>query len=80
MPQVFFCDDGAFLAETLGGLQMAFDACWVAARVAGLGVRAKKEEAKTRRGTKKAWMGCYYDENGAEKEIEGWKMRRATQR
>ena len=61
VPQVFFCDDGAFLAETLGGLQMAFDACWVAARVAGLGVRAK-EEAKTRRGTKTAWMECYYDE------------------
>ena len=78
VPQVFYCDDGAFMSETLAGLQMAFDACWVAARVAGLEVRAKPEEAQTRRGTKTAWMGCYYDKQGKEKEITGYTMRFPT--
>ena len=78
VPMVFYCDDGAYMAETLAGLQMAFDACWVAARVAGLDVRAKPEEAVTRRGTKTAWMGCYYDERGREREITGYTMRFPT--
>ena len=78
VPQVFYCDDGAFMSETLAGLQMAFDACWVAARVAGLEVRTKPGEAQTRRGTKTAWMGCYYDKQGNDKEIKGYDMRFPT--
>ena len=73
--QVFFCDDGAFCSDSLAGLQMAFDAAWVAARVAGLDVRAKPEEATTRRGTKTAWMACYWDADGVEREITGYEMR-----
>ena len=34
---VFYCDDGAFLSESLAGVQMALDACWVAARRQGSG-------------------------------------------
>ena len=41
-------------------------------------MRAKPEEAVTRRGTKTAWMGCYYDERGREREITGYTMRFPT--
>ena len=30
VPMVFYCDDGAFLSESIAGIQMALDACWVA--------------------------------------------------
>ena len=74
VPMVFYCDDGAFLCESIAGAQMALDACWVAARVAGLDLRTKAKDATTRRGTKTAWMGCYFDGEGVEHEITGWDM------
>ena len=62
------------MSNSLAGIQMALDACWVAARVAGLDIRTKAKDAATRRGTKTAWMGCYYDEAGNEQEVTGWDM------
>ena len=78
VPMVFYCDDGAFLSESLAGVQMALDACWVAARVAGLDIRTKAKDATSRRGTKTAWMGCYFDEAGKEQEVTGWDMHLPT--
>ena len=43
--------------------------------MAGLSMRAKAAEAITRRGTKTAWMGCYFDKEGVEKEITGTELR-----
>ena len=74
VPMVFYCDDGAFISESIAGIQMALDACWVAARVAGLDLRIKAKDAISRRGTKTAWMACYYDEEGQEQEVTGWDM------
>ena len=34
--QVIYADDGAFIAEDIAGIQMALDAVWIVARVAGL--------------------------------------------
>ena len=74
VPMVYYCDDGAFMSESIAGVQMALDACWVAARVAGLDLRTKAKDAITRRGTKTAWMGCYFDSAGREREVTGWDM------
>ena len=71
---VFYCDDGAFISENIAGIQMALDACWVAARVAGLDLRIKAKDALSRRGTKTAWMACYFDDEGQEQEVSGWDM------
>ena len=78
VPQVFFADDGAFLAEDVAGLQMAFDAVWVAARITGLQIKVKPDGSKT------AWMGVYWDGEGKAKEVsrEGvyWDKKRREER
>ena len=43
---------------------MALDAMWVVTRVAGLKIMTKDTDAKTRVGSKTAWMGTYYDDKG----------------
>ena len=42
--------------------------------MAGLDVRIKKEDSETGRGTKTAWMGCYWDSEGVEKELTGYTL------
>ena len=64
VPMAFYCDDGAWLAETPAALQMAFDASAMAARIADLDVTIKESDRESDRGTKTAWMGCYYDRLG----------------
>ena len=68
VPQVWFGDDGAFLSESVHGLQLAIDTCWMMARAAGLQVKVKKE------GTKTAWMATYW-QGGKERDISGWEIR-----
>ena len=66
--------DSAWLCEDLAGVQMAIDAMWVVARVSGLKVTIKKKDFKTRKGSKTAWMGVYYDDEGKECEVTGAKV------
>ena len=73
--QVWFADDSAYLCEDLAGLQMALDAVWVVARVAGLQVTVKAKDAETRVGSKTAWMGTYWDSKGKEREVTGWNLK-----
>ena len=74
VPQCWYCDDSAWLCEDLAGVQMALDAMWVVARVSGLKVTVKDKDFETRKGSKTAWMGVYYDENGQECEVTGAKV------
>ena len=74
VPQCWYCDDSAWLCEDLAGVQMAIDAMWVVARVSGLKVTIKKKDFKTRVGSKTAWMGVYYDDEGKECEVTGAKV------
>ena len=73
--QVWFADDSAYLCEDIAGVQMALDAMWVVARVAGLKVTVKAKDAETRVGSKTAWMGTYWDEHGSEREVKGWEIK-----
>ena len=74
-PLVYYCDDAVYLVEDIQGLQMAFDAAWLAAKVAGGAIKIKPEESVTKRGTKTAWMGTYWTDEGEEKEITGLEIR-----
>ena len=47
----WFADDGAFLAESIAGLQLFFDVAWVVTRIAGLDLITKPDGSKT------AWSG-----------------------
>ena len=71
VPQCWYCDDSAWMCEDLAGVQMALDAMWVVARVSGLQVTVKEKDFETRKGSKTAWMGVYYDEAGRECEVTG---------
>ena len=66
--QLFYADDGCWLASSLADLQMMFDASWMAARILGLNVTVKANGKKT------AWSGTYW-EGGVEKQISGWAIR-----
>ena len=67
IPQIFYADDGCFLATNLADLQMAFDTCWMVTRAMGLNITVKKNGKKT------AWSGTYWKGN-VEHHIEGWTM------
>ena len=85
MPQVYYCDDGAFLSEDLAGIQLAVDCIWVVSRVLGLTVKIKPKDGelnkreKCRVGTKTAWIGTYYDVHGTERPVTGHKVMTPTE-
>jgi hypothetical protein len=67
IPQMWFVDDGAFVADSLATLQLVLDTCWMVTRAAGLKIMIK--------GIKKtAWQASYW-EGDEEKSVEGWQMR-----
>ena len=68
VPAVYFADDGALMADTLWGLQLALDTCWWVTHVAGLSMIVKEDKSKT------AWQGACY-ENGVLRDIRGYTMR-----
>ena len=43
----YFADDGALMADTLWGLQLALDTCWWVTHVAGLNMIVKADKSKT---------------------------------
>ena len=53
-PQMFYADDGAFVASNLYDLQLMFDTCYMVTRALGLNVTVKAN------GTKSAWSGTYW--------------------
>ena len=67
VPQMWFVDDGAFVAGNLATLQLILDTCWMVTRAAGLKIMIK--------GVKKtAWQAAYW-EGEEERHVEGWQMR-----
>ena len=50
---------------------MALDAMWVVSRLSGLKLAIKPGDFQTRKGSKTAWMGTYWDDNGVEREVTG---------
>ena len=66
IPQMWFVDDGAFVAVSLATLQLVLDTCWKVTRAAGLKTMIK--------GIKKtAWQASYW-EGDEEKPVDGWQM------
>ena len=66
IPQMWYCDDGAFVAKDLATLQLILDTCWLVTRAAGLKIMIKETK-------KTAWQASYWM-NGVEREVEGWEM------
>ena len=67
VPQMWYCDDGAFEATNLATLQLVMDTCWMVTRAAGLKIMIK--------GVKKtAWQATYW-KGHTEKEVNGWVIR-----
>ena len=67
IPEMWYCDDGAFVTKDLATLQMVMDTCWMVTRAAGLKIMIK--------GTKKtAWQATYWA-GSVEKEVDGWVLR-----
>ena len=67
VPQLWYCDDGAFCTSDLYTLQLVVDTCWMVTRAAGMRMQIKKDK-------KTAWQASYW-ENGVEKEVTGWEIR-----
>ena len=67
VPQMWFVDDGAFVAKDLATLQLILDTCWMVTRAAGLEIKIK--------GIKKtAWQASYW-QGDQEQSVTGWQMR-----
>ena len=65
---LFFADDAMLLSDDVQTLQRAFEAVWVVTKVAGLKVQVKQKK-------KTAWSATYWEEDGTERDVEGWDMR-----
>ena len=63
--QLFYADDGCWLASSMADLQLMFDTAWMVTRALGLSITVNANGKKT------AWEGTYW-EGGVEK------RRRAT--
>ena len=67
VPQLWYCDDGAFCCRDLASMQLVVDTCWMVTRAAGLNIQIKGDK-------KTAWQASYW-ENGKEREVSGWEFR-----
>ena len=66
-PQLWYCDDGAFMTNDLHMMQLVLDTCWMVTRAAGLNVQIKADK-------KTAWQASYW-KGGVEVEVTDWEMR-----
>eukprot|EP00966_Prymnesium_polylepis_P199182 4615195-Prymnesium_polylepis.1 len=67
VPQVFYADDGAFLSDSLWGLQTALDACWWVCHIMGIRMIIKGKK-------KTAWQGrCWV--GGQQQDVGGVEIR-----
>ena len=65
-PQGVYADDAAYVCQDMASLQLAFDTCWLMAKVCGLSIKIKGK-------SKTAYFATYW-EGGIEKDIEGCEM------
>ena len=68
VPQLYYADDGAYVASSAASLQLMFDTSWLVARTLGLTIGIKANGKKT------AWSGTYW-EGGQQHEVTGLTMR-----
>jgi hypothetical protein len=65
--QMYFADDGAYLADTPGALQQMYDVAWVMAKVCGLRLIVKGKK-------KTAYVATYW-EGGQQHDVTDWQLR-----
>ena len=61
-PELWYADDASFLSDSVAGLQLAFDCCWVVAKICGLRVMVKGKK-------KTAYMAVQWVD-GVQRDIE----------
>lgn len=66
-PQVVFADDCAYCCHDMASLQLAFDTCWMMAKVCGLPIKIKAK-------SKSAYFATYWA-GTEEKDVSGYELR-----
>ena len=67
VPQGIYADDAAYVCHDMAALQLAFDTCWMMAKVCGLQIKIKGK-------SKTAYFATYW-EGGKERDVTGYELR-----
>ena len=66
VPQGIYADDAAYVCHDMAALQLAFDTCWMMAKVCGLQIKIKGK-------SKTAYFATYW-EGGKERDVTGYEL------